>query len=947
MLPILEATLSLALASIVSAGISSIGISRDLDEPDDYSWIKKFAAVGDSFTAGIGSGDLYDETDNSYDCSRYSYTYPVIMDHFFGPSIDKFTYTACSGAISMGIFDQINALDDDQDVVILTAGGNDLCLSKIIDKCIAGAATSDDACDAAIKHAQDALGSGGYFKDNIKDVLTAIDSKMAKNGIVVQVLYAQYFNDKTDACTSEDWQIIDLDAGAGVSLSKKRRTQFNSLVVDTNKAIKEVVEEVAADAKTMTLVTADWDVWAPLTGGQFCEPDASPDPEDDSNNNVMFFKLFTGKTPPLESRSLNTMRYDNDTSSVPEPYLSKMSKRDPVDPGCGSSSLSLPDWIGKIFHPNGLGHEVIAAFALDAIADARAKILGQGPVCPIVDKTTCYSSQGSKAYASAESLNNQIDDFCSYVKNNVPENESGWTRSKKYYEGTLDEYTMIVSLSDNAASFDEGECKDAIGTIINGCDVPSGGDNPMNWKGGGKRVEGEYTYTINIYRTNRPWPPPDKSTQACEGWYKFLFQSYDMYGAGWATYDYGQKSLMKEINPCCGSGSLTGWTFDYFDEPDENGYEFIIAASRRSSGPPQVVALHIPIFYFSSPLTIPYVPSIVDNNLLPNFTSYHLLHVHRRTPPPELIEAITTMAAQQSDNVAHALSGAGGGLLSMALTYPLITLSTRAQVESTRKRTTFLESTRALLARDGPSGLYAGLDSALVGITLTNFVYYYYYEWSRAAFLKARATPRLSTLESMLAGALAGSATVMLTNPIWVINTRMTTRKRANSVGALPGAPEPKAPSTIGTLLALLKEEGPLALFSGVLPALVLVINPILQYTLFEQLRNVVERRRKVTPFIAFLLGALGKLVATSVTYPYITLKSRMHVAGRGGDKEGMGQAMSRIIREEGWAGLYRGIGPKVTQSVLTAAFLFAFKDALYAQTVLLRQKAALKAIAK
>jgi adenine nucleotide transporter 17 len=31
--------------------------------------------------------------------------------------------------------------------------------------------------------------------------------------------------------------------------------------------------------------------------------------------------------------------------------------------------------------------------------------------------------------------------------------------------------------------------------------------------------------------------------------------------------------------------------------------------------------------------------------------------------------APTTAAAQQSDNVAHALSGAGGGILSMALTY--------------------------------------------------------------------------------------------------------------------------------------------------------------------------------------------------------------------------------------------------------------------------------------
>ena len=35
------------------------------------------------------------------------------------------------------------------------------------------------------------------------------------------------------------------------------------------------------------------------------------------------------------------------------------------------------------------------------------------------------------------------------------------------------------------------------------------------------------------------------------------------------------------------------------------------------------------------------------------------------------------------------------------------------------------------------------------------------------------------------------------------------------------------------------------------------------------------------------------------------------------------------------------GIGPKLTQSVLTAALLFAFKDALYAQSVRLRAVAA------
>ncbi|KAK2000227.1 mitochondrial carrier [Colletotrichum falcatum] len=310
-------------------------------------------------------------------------------------------------------------------------------------------------------------------------------------------------------------------------------------------------------------------------------------------------------------------------------------------------------------------------------------------------------------------------------------------------------------------------------------------------------------------------------------------------------------------------------------------------------------------------------------------------------------------ALPQNDNVAHALAGAGGGLLSMALTYPLITLSTRAQVESKRADTAFLTAVQKIVAREGVSGLYSGLESALFGISVTNFVYYYWYEWTRAFFETAaekagRASKKLTTVESMIAGAIAGSATVILTNPIWVINTRMTTRSsNANQDGkdeeAQTAKPK-KAPSTIGTLLALLKNEGPQALFSGVIPALVLVINPILQYTLFEQMKNTVEKKRRVTPTIAFLLGALGKLFATSVTYPYITVKSQMHVAaGNGEKKEGMSQAISRVIREEGYAGLYKGIGPKVTQSVLTAAFLFAFKDVLYEQTVKLRSIASKK----
>jgi solute carrier family 25 (peroxisomal adenine nucleotide transporter), member 17 len=290
---------------------------------------------------------------------------------------------------------------------------------------------------------------------------------------------------------------------------------------------------------------------------------------------------------------------------------------------------------------------------------------------------------------------------------------------------------------------------------------------------------------------------------------------------------------------------------------------------------------------------------------------------------------VPTSATQQSDNIAHALSGAGGGLIAMTLTYPLITLSTRAQVEASRSSTSLLATIKHIIHREGFVGLYAGLESALFGISVTNFVYYYWYEWTRAFFEKAaekagRASKKLTTVESMIAGAIAGSATVLLTNPIWVVNTRMTTRKE-HEEDTLPGGekrPPKKAPSTINTLISLIRDEGATSLFAGVMPALVLVINPILQYTIFEQLKNTLEKRRRMTPTDAFYLGAIGKLAATSITYPYITVKSRAHVATKNQPVDGMWKSLNKIVKEEGVAGLYKG-----NSNFLTAENDLTFAD--------------------
>lgn len=288
-----------------------------------------------------------------------------------------------------------------------------------------------------------------------------------------------------------------------------------------------------------------------------------------------------------------------------------------------------------------------------------------------------------------------------------------------------------------------------------------------------------------------------------------------------------------------------------------------------------------------------------------------------------------------NENVAHALSGAGGGAMAMVVTYPLITLSTRAQTESARlnakektvegqAKVSALDAAKRIIQREGVSGLYSGLDSALFGISVTNFIYYYFYEGTKSVLTARKtASKSLTTAESMLAGTIAGSATSVLTNPIWVVNTRMTVKDGGEKA------------TTIGTIKDIIQKDGIKAFFSGIAPALILVINPVLQYTIFEQLRNVIEKKRKMTPLDAFFIGALGKIIATSVTYPYITLKARLQLRKReGSESSSLIKGLKQIIDKDGISGLYKGLNTKVIQSALTSAFLFFFKEQLFAAAV-------------
>ena len=68
----------------------------------------------------------------------------------------------------------------------------------------------------------------------------------------------------------------------------------------------------------------------------------------------------------------------------------------------------------------------------------------------------------------------------------------------------------------------------------------------------------------------------------------------------------------------------------------------------------------------------------------------------------------------------------------------------------------------------------------------------------------------------------------------------------------------------------MIKDGGFKSFWQGVMPALVLVANPIIQYTVFEKLKARITKTRALTSFDFFFLGAISKLAATGITYPYM-----------------------------------------------------------------------------
>ncbi|KAH8920114.1 mitochondrial carrier [Atractiella rhizophila] len=231
----------------------------------------------------------------------------------------------------------------------------------------------------------------------------------------------------------------------------------------------------------------------------------------------------------------------------------------------------------------------------------------------------------------------------------------------------------------------------------------------------------------------------------------------------------------------------------------------------------------------------------------------------------------------------NALAGAIGGCLSNAVVYPLDTVKTRIQADTSADekstpsgsslsrpaapkhidlssvtaskkdgvRKTFMK----IWKEQGIEAFYRGFGASMLNTFSMQFAYFYFYALVRATYLKRLATgslssgkkqspQALSTATELILGAIAGVLSSIFTIPVSVIAT----------------------------------EDGITGLWRGLRPSLVLTINPAITYGVFERIRSMVQRpdEAKMGSGKAFLVGAGSKALATIVTYPYIMAKVRL-----------------------------------------------------------------------
>jgi hypothetical protein len=268
--------------------------------------------------------------------------------------------------------------------------------------------------------------------------------------------------------------------------------------------------------------------------------------------------------------------------------------------------------------------------------------------------------------------------------------------------------------------------------------------------------------------------------------------------------------------------------------------------------------------------------------------------------------------------------------------------------------TGILDAIETIYEREGGiQAFYSGVVPEVIKGVADSFLFFLAYSYVRQSRLNARETGKsLPALEEIGVGMVAGAFSKFFTTPLQQIVTRKQTAAMVHNESRM--TPSTK---TVDIARGILREKGLQGFWSGYSASLVLTMNPSITMLLHKVLlRLLVPRAKRDDPGarITFLVAAISKALASTVTYPFSLAKTRAQVSSQkpssvsgetsetekpGVDRESKAararqrtvfSTILRIAETEGIWGLYQGLGAEVLKGFFSHGITMLMKDRIH-----------------
>lgn len=262
----------------------------------------------------------------------------------------------------------------------------------------------------------------------------------------------------------------------------------------------------------------------------------------------------------------------------------------------------------------------------------------------------------------------------------------------------------------------------------------------------------------------------------------------------------------------------------------------------------------------------------------------------------------------------HLIAGVTGGVASTLLLHPLDLIKIRFAVNDGRTPAPQYHGLRnavtTIFQQEGLRGLYKGVTPNVWGSGSAWGFYFLFYSSIKTWIQGGNTKTPLGPTMHMVAAAEAGVLTLIMTNPVWVVKTRLCLQ-----YGIEQNISNGKQYyGMFDALSKIYRVEGIRGLYKGFLPGMFGVSHGALQFMTYEEMKNCYNQYRKLpidTKMATseyLLFAALSKLFAAGITYPYQVIRARLQDQHR--EYKGSWDCISQTWRYEGTRGFYKGLLP-------------------------------------